>query len=227
MNFKLLTGRENNKLQEYKGFLIYEEAIPAFEKLVNDAKKEINADIAIVSSFRDHARQLAGWNLKAQGKRPLYDDNDNPLDYNSMSEEEILFAILRWSAVPGGSRHHWGTDIDIFDANKMKREDVQLLQSECVPGGPCGDLHLWLDEKIQMNNSYGFFRPYETERDGVGCEKWHLSYSPISTLLNEAYTIDVFKKNIQESDLELKNVLLQNVELVFEKYVKNIDSPPF
>ncbi len=227
MNYKLLTGRENNKLIQYKDFLIYEDAVAPFEQLVLEAKKEINADIEIVSSFRNFERQLAGWNLKASGKRPLYDDNDNPLDFDSLNPEEILHAILRWSAVPGGSRHHWGTDIDIFDASSMKREDVQLLQSECIPGGPCGDLHQWLDEKILTSNSHGFFRPYETERGGVGQEKWHISYSPISTELNETYTIDVFIKNIQEAKLELKEILLQNVELVFENYVKNIDLPPF
>ena len=24
-------------------------------------------------------------------------------------------AILLWSALPGASRHHWGTDFDVFD----------------------------------------------------------------------------------------------------------------
>lgn len=227
MNYKLLTGRENNNLIQYQDFLIHQDAVVSLQKLIADAKDEINADIQIVSSFRDFDRQLAGWNLKATGKRPLYDDNDSPLDFNSLSSKEILYAILKWSAVPGGSRHHWGTDIDIFDASKMKREEVELLQSECVPGGPCGDLHLWLDEKIVQNKSYGFFRPYETDRGGVGQEKWHISYSPISKLLNENYTIDIFKKNILEANLELKETLLQNVETVFENYVKNIDLPPF
>lgn len=227
MNFELLTGRENNKLKEFNGYLIHEDAIPSLEKLIIDAKNEIGADLQIVSSFRNYERQLAGWNLKAQGKRPLYDEDDNELDYKTLTQEQILFAILKWSAVPGGSRHHWGTDIDVFDASKMKREDVQLLQSECVASGPCGELHQWLDEKIKTNSSYGFFRPYETDRGGVGTEKWHLSYSPISNDLNEAYTLDVFKQNIEQAELELKSILLQNVEMVFKNYVKNIDSPPF
>lgn len=227
MNFDLLTGRENKKLQEYQGFQIHMDAIESFKKLQNLAKEEIGADIQIVSSFRNFDRQLAGWNLKASGKRPLYDDNDNEIPFDSLTKEEVLWAILRWSAVPGGSRHHWGTDIDIFDANKMKREDVQLLQSECVPGGPCGDLHLWLDDKINNNESFGFFRPYETQRGGVGREKWHISYSPISNKLIQDYTLDIFKQNIDQADILLKNVLLQNVEMIYKKYVINIDSSPF
>lgn len=227
MNYKLLTGRENKKLVQYKDFLIYEDALEPFKLLVADAKREINADIEIVSSFRNFERQLEIWNLKAQGKRTLYNDNNIPLEYNSISKEELLHAILRWSAIPGASRHHWGTDIDIFDANKIQRKDVQLIPSECTSDGPCGELHLWLDEKIQNDKSYGFFRPYETERDGIGCEKWHISYSPISKDLNDAYLLELFTQNIQQTDIELKDILLENVELVFKKYVKNIDSPPF
>ncbi|MCZ8486094.1 D-alanyl-D-alanine carboxypeptidase family protein [Vibrio lentus] len=30
------------------------------------------------------------------------------------SEQQKLSAILRWSALPGASRHHWGCDFDVF-----------------------------------------------------------------------------------------------------------------
>lgn len=227
MNYKLLTGRENDQLVPYQNFLVHQEAISSFKKLVQAAKDEIDADLQIVSSFRDFERQQRGWDLKATGQRPLYDDNDTPLNFELLTKQEILFAILRWSAVPGASRHHWGTDIDVFDANQLAREDVQLLASECTPSGPCGKLHLWLDEKIKTNQSYGFFRPYENDLGGVGVEKWHLSYAPVSQALNQDYTLELFQRNIEESSMELKDILLQNVELVFKKYVKNISFCPF
>jgi len=86
-----------------------------------------------------------------------------------------------------------------------------------------------LDEKIKTNNSFGFFRPYDTEKSsgGVGIEKWHISYSPVSNKLLNDYTLELFKKNINQANILLKTELLQNANFIYEKYVKNIDSSPF
>lgn len=227
MSFKLLTGRENNQLTEYQDFLIHQDSKESFIKLQKAAQNEIGADLKIISSFRNYERQLLGWNLKASGKRDLYDEDDNLVNFDDLNPEQLLFAILKWSAVPGASRHHWGSDFDIYDANKIKKEDVKLLPSECSPDGPCGELHQWLDQKIKENKSFNFFRPYETLRGGVAQEKWHISFAAVSQSYNEAYSLDIFIQNIEQSDLLLKSELLQNVELIYEKYVKNIDSPPF
>jgi len=35
---------------------------------------------------------------------------------------EKIASILRWSALPGTSRHHWGTDLDIIDAKALTAE---------------------------------------------------------------------------------------------------------
>ena len=33
-----------------------------------------------------------------------------------LAPDALIETILLWSALPGGSRHHWGTDVDVFDA---------------------------------------------------------------------------------------------------------------
>ena len=44
--------------------------------------------------------------------------------------------ILRWSALPGGSRHHWGTEIDIFDPDLLPQgQSLQLEPWEYESGG--------------------------------------------------------------------------------------------
>ena len=228
MNFKCLTGRSEECLIEIgSGRLVHRDVASPFQELQVKASSEIGANIQIVSSFRNFERQLMGWNAKASGKRPLYDDHDQEIDFNSLNKEELLYAILKWSAVPGGSRHHWGTDIDIFDANQMQAKDVQLLQSECIPSGPFGKLHEWLDEKIANNDSSGFYRPYDTDRVVVGIEKWHISYSPISVNWKGLYTLELFLKNIEDADILLKEQLLHHASFIFDKYINNIDSPPF
>jgi LAS superfamily LD-carboxypeptidase LdcB len=230
MNFNILTGRDNTLLTPLDDKrLIHPDTLSALKKLKELALLEIGAQIEVISSFRSFEDQQRIWNLKASGKRDLFDINEKKLDFNSLTKKELLNAILQWSAIPGGSRHHWGTDIDIFDASKVKEEDVKLLNSECTPDGVCGDLHSWLDEKIKDNNSFGFFRPYDTDRNntGVGKEKWHISYSPISNDYLKSFTYELFLKNIQESTINLKELVLSDLELIYENYVLNIDTPPF
>jgi LAS superfamily LD-carboxypeptidase LdcB len=229
MDYKTLTGRESSHLVSLDDKrLIHPDALRALNQLKELALKDIGAKIEVISSYRNFQDQLNIWNLKASGERDLFDLNENKLDYQDLSKEELLKAILLWSAIPGGSRHHWGTDIDIFDASKIQMKDVKLLNSECSSDGVCGDLHLWLDQKIKDNNSLGFFRPYDTDRNytGVGQEKWHLSFNPISNEYLEKYTYEVFLKNIQDSTIILKEEILSNSNLIYENYILNIDPSP-
>src|SRR5690606_12745574 len=121
------------------------------------------------------------------GERALLDDLGNPLNYSTLSPIEIMFSILRWSAAPGASRHHWGSDIDVYDAHTQKPEMVKLVPSECIENGPAAPMHEWLDSLISQNAAFGFYRPYNTDLGGVSPERWHLSYSPVSRRISEQY----------------------------------------
>jgi len=229
MNYKVLTGRDTSELSLLNDkHSLHPKAIEAFINLKNLAKKEIGANIEVISSHRSFDKQLQIWNSKASGKKELFDLNEQKINTKQLSNEQLMKAILLWSAIPGGSRHHWGTDIDIFDANKLSANQVQLLNSECLPGGPCAELHLWLDEKIKQNQAFGFFRPYDTHRNntGVGMEKWHISFSQLSDDYLKAYTHDIFIESISSADIILKNEILENSQLIYENYIRNIDINP-
>lgn len=221
-NFEFLTGRENEFLIEYEGYLIHKDILSSFQKLQKKAKEEIGANLKIISSFRNFERQLAIWNGKATGTRPVKNVEGDIIDTNNVNEEILLNAIMKFSAIPGASRHHWGTDIDIYDANVLEKEKVCLEPSECTEGGPFYKLHSWLDEKVENGKAYDFFRPYDKDLGGVAQEKWHLSYSPLSNQFFDDYSYDVFLRNLEESDLILKNLLLERSESIFEKYIRNI-----
>src|SRR5258708_29317479 len=70
-------------------------------------------DLMPASGFRDFARQLSIWNDKFSGARPLLDRAGQPLVADTMDEPARVAAILIWSALPGASRHHWGSDCDL------------------------------------------------------------------------------------------------------------------
>ncbi|MEM8562953.1 MAG: M15 family metallopeptidase, partial [Pseudomonadota bacterium] len=91
-------------------------------------------------------------------------------------------AILRYSALPGSSRHHWGTDLDVYDAAAIEPGyRLQLSPQEVETGGVFDAMHCWLDECMATGASFGFYRPYHIDRGGVAPERWHLSYAPIAT----------------------------------------------
>ncbi|SPY94009.1 D-alanyl-D-alanine carboxypeptidase [Proteus mirabilis] len=66
------------------------------------------------SFIRSFERQLAIWNGKFEGTRPVLDAESQPIDIQTLSEGQRCEAILKWSALPGASRHHWGTEIDFL-----------------------------------------------------------------------------------------------------------------
>ena len=215
LNFEELTGRAQTHLVSYEKFLVHKEMLQAFLGLKKLASQK-GFNLEIISSFRSYERQELIWNEKVLGKRSM------GIDIQKASPQEIIDAITRFSAIPGASRHHWGTDIDIFDDNKKERNQVQLTPEECSQGGEFFELHEWLDEIIDKNQSYGFYRPYDKDLGGVAMEKWHLSFFPVSSLADSLYTQEVFQENLERSQMLLKEVILAESDFYFLNYIKNI-----
>jgi LAS superfamily LD-carboxypeptidase LdcB len=210
-------------------FMINKASITDFKSLKNICN-EAGFDLAINSSFRDYKTQLKIWNEKALGKRDLLDVNGEKLEYKDLSKEEVLFSIMRWSALPGMSRHHWGTDIDVYDLNTLPTPDykVELTPQEVCPEGCFGRLHLFLDKLIDSNRSFNFFRPYSKDLGGVSPEKWHLSHLPESSkFLNSlSFTVfDDFLNSLKNDEIELLDLVKENRELIYERYITNISLP--
>ncbi len=176
-----LTGVDDTHLVAVAGdHRLLAEAAQAFGRLQSDAA-EAGFDLAIASSYRSFQRQLAIWNDKASGARAVHDDQGRAVAMDALSDGDKLRAILRFSALPGTSRHHWGTELDVYDASALPEgEQVQLVPAEVSPGGVFDPLHCWLDERMAVGESHGFFRPYGVDRGGVAPERWHLSYAPLS-----------------------------------------------
>tara|TARA_B100000900_G_scaffold357341_1_gene327589 strand:- start:15586 stop:16263 length:678 start_codon:yes stop_codon:yes gene_type:complete len=154
-----------------------------FELLQRDARAE-GFELVAASSHRSYASQLAIFNAKWRGERPVLDDAERPLSRESHSDEQWLHRILRFSALPGTSRHHWGTDLDVFDPTLLPEgQKLVLTPSEYSDSGYFSALNQWLDHAIANEQSRGFERPYNADRGGVAIEPWHLSYLPRASQL--------------------------------------------
>ncbi|BFM18288.1 M15 family metallopeptidase [Maricurvus nonylphenolicus] len=160
--------------------LFHRQMVDDLQALCADAR-QAGFQLSVASSFRSFERQLAIWSGKVSGGRPVLDSGGQPLAIQTLTEEELMWAILRWSALPGASRHHWGTDIDVFDGSAVSEDyQLQLVPAEYSGEGPFSTLTDWLTERIADGRAYGFFRPYANDCGGVAPEPWHLSYAPVA-----------------------------------------------
>ena len=209
--------------------LVHRDSLGPFLGLRDLARRE-GFDLAVVSGFRGLAGQKALWNAKASGARPVLDGGGRPLDPAALDDEGLLFAILRWSAFPGASRHHWGSDVDVIDRAALPPGGrAGLLPSEVAPGGVFGPLHEWLDGLVAQGRSLGFYRPYDLDRGGVAPERWHLSHAPVARGLEGAYDLPLFEALLAGPDA--RDVLLLPAARarsgdVFRRFVANVAAAP-
>ena len=221
------TGRAELHLGEAGGALgetlVHQEVAAPLHELL-DAARSAGFALAIASGFRGFDRQLSIWNRKATGELPVLDNDSRPLDIATLTPRELVFAILRWSALPGASRHHWGTDFDVYDgAACPEGYEVQLVPAECEGDGYFAPMHRWLDERIARGAAFGFFRPYDRDRGGVAPERWHLSHAPTAATFAGALTVDLLHEVIGGADLRLKDVVLDHLTEIHERFVTNVN----
>ena len=161
-----LLGKENLKETLKSGLL--NEAYLKFKQMQNDAKKE-GVEIEIVSGYRSYEKQKDIWNNK----------------YNKNFENGILGIkninrIIEYSTLPGTSRHHWGTDIDIIDKRFIPKGDL-LIEKNYAENGIYSQLFYWMKKN---SKKYGFYLVYDDspKRKGFKFEPWHYSYKPLSAI---------------------------------------------
>jgi len=157
------------------GLFLQREAYAAFKKMANAARQE-GVTLTIISATRTFNHQKNIWekkwiNLLTQVKEP----------------KDRALKILEYSAMPGASRHHWGTDIDLNDLNNASFE----------AGGPHARMYAWMQKNAA---TYGFCQPYTAKNDqrptGYNEEKWHWSYQPIAGRLLKQYESQVTENMI-------------------------------
>jgi LAS superfamily LD-carboxypeptidase LdcB len=223
MNEFELTGRTRThvvELEQPRCTLHY--AVIAAYLAMRDAAASAGIGLEAASSFRDFDRQLSIWNAKWRGERPLLDGAGRPLDAAALDEDERIAAILRWSALPGGSRHHWGSDIDVIDAAALPEGyRVQLVPEEYAPGGMFARLTSWLDANM---GRFGFYRPYASGFGGAGVEAWHLSYWPVANEALEALTLPVLRRALASSELLGKDRVLERLPEIYTRFIVAVDS---
>lgn len=183
---------------------------------MRDAASKDGLQLDVVSSYRNFERQQLIWDGKFSGQRPVLDDHDQVIDVTTLDDSDKIQAILRFSALPGSSRHHWGTDLDVFSRALQGGKALQLVASEYLAGGPQWPIYRWL----QANASkFGFFFPYSKDFGGVACEPWHLSYRPVADKVEQARKPEFIVAAITRANVLGQDFIRENFDTLYQRFI--------
>jgi len=175
--------------------------------------------LKVASGFRDFHRQKQIWNKKFLGQTPILDAHSQPLDWNNLTEEECLYSILRWSALPGASRHHWGTDLDIYASNLLPNNiKLQLEPWEYLTGHQ-SPFYQWLKQNLHR---FGFFFPYQKDLGGVAPEPWHISHKISSKQYLATLSDTLILKTLTKEKVIGLPIITAHFDTIYSQYITNI-----
>lgn len=212
---EFLTGRIDPQTEPYfmtvpetlslqKGARLLMPVVQAFVRMAEAAKKE-GIILKVFSATRTFDRQKQIWEDKWFGRLTVEGRN---LHQEKVSPLERARLIMRYSAMPGTSRHHWGTDVDINAVEDSYFQSGQGLQE-----------YNWL---LRNARRFGFCQVYSARSTGRTTgyeeEKWHWSYMPYAARIRKYYNQFVNYSHLQgfagaETAAELR---------VIEHYVNGI-----
>lgn len=148
-------------------------AAEAFQKMQQAAARD-GVTLRVVSATRTFADQRQIWERKWKALA-IADPAQRALQ------------IMTYSSMPGTSRHHWGTDLDINSVSPRWFSDTAEGRR----------VYNWLTAHAK---EFGFCQPYTAKGPGRATgyaeEKWHWSYQPLSAAYLKQYL-----EQIQASDL--------------------------
>lgn len=225
MNPFELTGRARSHIEEADGpgCLLHRDAVAAF-RAMRDAALRCGIGIEAASAFRDFSRQRDIWNGKFRGERPLLDAAGKPLRAAALDERQRVDAILLWTALPGASRHHWGTDLDVIDRRALPAGGrVQLIPDEYEPGGVFEALSRWLDRHMRR---YGFYRPYGVTAMGTAAEPWHLSFAPVARAAQRQLDVPTLASAVRGQGVLGEAQVLERLPEIHARFVHGPARPP-
>ncbi len=185
-----------------KHLYLHKNAYKAFTQMHASAKKD-GITLVILSASRSFRHQKMIWEKK--WKRIKKERKIPPSQTVVMTK-----TLLRYSAMPTTSRHHWGTEVDL-----------NALYNEYFTKGQGKSVYLWLQKNATR---FGFCQVYTKKGSkrmhGYEEERWHWSYLPVARSLLKSYLKQISYKEIKGF---LGDSLATNIRVI-QNYVAGISS---
>jgi hypothetical protein len=194
--------------KKYAGSILRWETLYAYKCLKEAWKKNHSYPLKIISSTRNFSRQAGIWNAKFYGKRQGYQTCPK------MTPSKCARYVLRYSSMPGTSRHHWGTDIDLIS-----------LDNDFFKKGIGNVFYLWMKKNARK---FGFCQPYTSGRNlnrgGYMEERWHWSFLPLAGSFLKDWNKYLANKTIAGFGGTASPRKIPELEKLQKIYVNNINS---
>ncbi len=144
----------------------------AYQKMYAAALKE-GVVLSVISGTRSFYDQHYKW----------YSKWTDP-EFSGIRDKKVKAQkLLSWWSMPGTSRHHWGTDLDLVN-----------LSPSFYATSSGKKVYNWL---VNNAHKFGFYQPFNAGRSiGYKEEKWHWSYLPLAKVYLQQYI-----KQISYADL--------------------------
>ncbi|MCB0585460.1 MAG: M15 family metallopeptidase [Phaeodactylibacter sp.] len=157
----------DTRFADREGLYLRKDTYEAFLRMYEAAKKD-DVTLTIRSATRNFDYQKGIWERKWTGAQAIENGKDASKAYPNPKERALK--ILEYSSMPGTSRHHWGTDMDLNAFTNKYFETGEGLK-----------IYEWLSAHAA---EYGFCQPYSPKGEarpyGYNEEKWHWSFLPIA-----------------------------------------------
>jgi len=191
---------------EESGQFALKEVMEAYRDLREAALKD-GWRLQLVSGYRSFGNQRRIWN---KNDRRLADRED-------LTEGAKVRIIMSTVSIPGLSRHHWGTELDITERS---------LRGQLVPlkeGTPkkVRDFYDWMERNAPR---YGFCRVYQGKGGSIVDEPWHWSYHPFASIYQEQFVKIGDFKGILNKDVAGIRYIIRNFGEIFTLAVRSVDS---
>jgi LAS superfamily LD-carboxypeptidase LdcB len=226
------------------------EPAESLEELTQAAKAD-GIDVWARSGHRTLFQQRYLWNAKYRGHEDVrwIDGSRETLD-TAMTAEERVRRILAYTAFPGTSRHHWGTDVDIAQAYSDRCADYLLSRSasgddaaggagepaggESAPEGATGpaDDDPWAEAEAEClplqqwlaarAQEFGWCPVYDAVRGGFQPEPWHWSYLPFAVPALARYVAEVTPDLLRDRNIDADLVVLDDFAAYRDKFLLGV-----
>ena len=171
---------------------------------MHDAAAKSGVKLTIISGMRDFTHQMGIWNGKY-----------SKLAAKGITGEAAVRNILKYSSMPGTSRHHWGTDMDLNSLEPgffLSGDGLKMLTWMRLHAGEFGFCEV--------------YSPRSTGRTtGYEPEPWHWSYMPLAKQYLQQYK-DKIGYNLIQGDPSMKKVsgiLYANKVRIKEDFIQGIN----
>ncbi len=214
-----LTGQTDSHIHYFNERLgIHKDLLKPWQQMQQAARAD-GIEIDIASGFRSFARQQQIFDNKMTGNAKVFDLSNNLVEMSKLSTYEKIHSILLFSALPGASRHHWGTDIDVYSKQLLADAPLALENWEYGADGPMAPLTQWLNKNM---HKFGFFRPYDKYRGGIAKEPWHISYQPLAQQFQQQLNCDIIASSLINSSVVEKTGIIAMLNDIYSQFISNI-----